>query len=338
MFVDAGRAGLLTTSASLAWVNASSKADRPEYFDLNFAGLKEHEHLAASLGGAWWNPTGHLRWDYGNEHELKEQVRLSCERGYPVEVWETERAQRLLEPHVTFASPSGLVAVFPSEAWVDGPAMVKELVAAAAKKGATTRFGDAVRRITVTDNAVKSIELASGQMHPVEAVVNAAGPAAAAVAALVDRRLPMKRQPGLAVRVKTDQDLVGRVIHPPQIAIRPDGLGSIFLLTHGVESALADAQRSPRELAEEVRQIAAGVVPRLANAAIADARIGYRPIPLDGLPAIGKATAIDGYYEAVTHSGITLGPVLARMLSGEILDGHIDPLVASFRASRLSPA
>jgi glycine/D-amino acid oxidase-like deaminating enzyme len=58
-------------------------------------------------------------------------------------------------------------------------------------------------------------------------------------------------------------------------------------------------------------------------------------MPLDGLPMIGKATDIDGYYEAAMHSGITLGPIAARALTAEILHGRIDPLVSSLRASRL---
>jgi glycine/D-amino acid oxidase-like deaminating enzyme len=62
VLVDAGQPGARTTGASLAWVNASSKADNRAYFDLNFAGLREHQRLAAELAdGAWWNQTGHLR-------------------------------------------------------------------------------------------------------------------------------------------------------------------------------------------------------------------------------------------------------------------------------------
>jgi glycine/D-amino acid oxidase-like deaminating enzyme len=51
---------------------------------------------------------------------------------------------------------------------------------------------------------------------------------------------------------------------------------------------------------------------------------------------IGRATGIGGYYEAVTHSGVTLAPVVARALTAEILRGEIDPLVSTFRASRIS--
>ena len=86
---------------------------------------------------------------------------------------------------------------------------------------------------------------------------------------------------------------------------------------------------------DSVKRLAARVVPEFAAAPLVDVRVGQRAIPADGFPAIGKAGDIDGYYEAVTHSGITLAPLVGRLLAAEILHGHVDALVAGFRASRL---
>ena len=336
VLLDAGPPGQLTTSASFAWVNASAKADNPAYFDLNFAGLREYDRLVADFrGAAWWNPTGHLRWDFDDDQQLVATVEQLRARDYPVEVWEAERVQRLLEPNVALPA-SALVVLFPTEGWVDAPKMVQELVDSAVAHGATMAFGNAVRSINIAGRAVTSIELASGEEHAVETVVNAAGPAASSVAALVGRVLPVKTKPGLAVRVETRRESVGRVIHAPKISIRPDGAGRAFLSARSVELALDEAGPTPIQLAEEVKGLAARVVPDLAGARVLDARIGYRPMPVDGLPVIGSIAGIDGYYEAVTHSGITLGPIVARALTAEILHGEIDPLVSSFRASRFS--
>jgi glycine/D-amino acid oxidase-like deaminating enzyme len=336
LIVDAQRPGELTTAASLAWVNASAKVADQAYFDLNFAGCRAYDQLVHELpANGWWNPTGHLRWDYRDERELLDAVELLQARGYPAEVWEAGRAQAELEPHLAFPSPSALVASFPSEAWVDGPKLVRALVAAAVEMGATAAFGSGLRRIEVAGTAVASIELASGEKYAVEKVVNAAGPAAADVAGLVGRRLPMQHRPGLAVRVQTDGEWVGRVIHSSGIAMRPDGAGRVFLLARSVEPALRTAGDATRDLTDEVVRLAARVVPRLAVASVVDARVGYRPVAVDGFPLLGRASAVDGYYEAVTHSGITLGPVVGRTLAAEIVHGHVDELVSPFRASRL---
>jgi glycine/D-amino acid oxidase-like deaminating enzyme len=45
-------------------------------------------------------------------------------------------------------------------------------------------------------------------------------------------------------------------------------------------------------------------------------------------------SAVPGYYEAVTHSGITLGPVIGRLLATEILTGNSDTMLTDFRPDR----
>lgn len=337
VLVDAGEPGKLTTNASFAWVNASSKADHPAYFALNAAGLTEYEVLLRECADTtWWHAGGHVRWDYSDQHALFEHVTKLQARGYPAEVWEAERVQRVLEPNVVFGSGSQPVAVFPSEAWVDGPEMVRAVISSAVKKGAMTAFGSEVTGITTTDRTVSSVYLRNGESYAVDSVVNAAGPAASSVAAFVGRRLAMKDEPGLAVRVATGSTgLVGRVLHAPEIAMRPDGAGRSFLLARGIEPSLTKGRSPSAELAESVKRLAARVVPELAAAPVMDVRVGQRAIPSDGFPAIGKASDIDGYYEAVMHSGITLAPIVARALTAEILHADIDPLVSSFRATRL---
>jgi glycine/D-amino acid oxidase-like deaminating enzyme len=67
---------------------------------------------------------------------------------------------------------------------------------------------------------------------------------------------------------------------------------------------------------------------------VVEARYGMRPVPADGHSCVGKVSAIPGYYEAVTHSGVTLGPLIGRLLAREILTSEVDPLIAPFRADR----
>jgi glycine/D-amino acid oxidase-like deaminating enzyme len=334
LIVDGDRPGRSTTSASFSWVNASAKVDRPEYFDLNFAGLREHERLAAELSPApWWNPTGHIRWDYGDDEQLTNAVETMASRGYPAEIWDVAHVRRVA-PEVAFADTTSLVAAFPTEGWVDGAGIARALVDAAARTGAATAFGSPVREITTSDGAVAELTLGNGDTHEVARIVNAAGPAAAGVAALIGRSLPMQDSPGLVVRVETRIDCVRHVVHAPGLAIRPDGSGRALLQARALEREIGT--RSTDGLAADVCRLAAGVVPALAGAAIADARVGRRPIPGDGLPAIGRAGEIDGYYEAVTHSGITLGPLIGRALATEIVHGEIDPLVSSYGAGRFA--
>lgn len=334
LLVEQGRPGQATTGASFAWVNASAKVNHPKYFELNFAGMDEHMRLVGRLGSAgWWNASGHVRWDYRSEHDLVSHVEELKRRGYPAEVWASERVHDELEPEVDFGAPRRSAAVFPSEAWVDGPKMAEALAETAREEGAVTAFGSPVVMIAARAGAVSAIELVNGERYSVDAVVNAAGPAAAGVAALVGRVLPMRSAPGLAVRVAMREGLLGRVLHPPDVAIRPDGDRRGFLLARDLLPV--GGTRGNASLAREVKRFAELAVPELREAPIVDVRVGHRALPEDGFPAIGKASKVNGYYEAVTHSGITLAPILGRTLTREIVTGEVDPLVAPFRASRL---
>ena len=73
----------------------------------------------------------------------------------------------------------------------------------------------------------------------------------------------------------------------------------------------------------------------LGGARIATARRCVRPLPADGYPLIGWLR--HGLYVAVTHSGITLGPYLARLITLEILNAAPVPELAPYRPDRIAP-
>ena len=61
-------------------------------------------------------------------------------------------------------------------------------------------------------------------------------------------------------------------------------------------------------------------------------RLGVRPMPPDGHPIVGPL--LPGLYAADTHSGITRGPLLGRLVAAEILTGTPDPRLAPYRPDR----
>jgi glycine/D-amino acid oxidase-like deaminating enzyme len=76
--------------------------------------------------------------------------------------------------------------------------------------------------------------------------------------------------------------------------------------------ALIDTGEDRAQLARLLHESARHVVPELGNSRIAQTHVADRPIPADGFPSVGAVPSVSGYYEAVSHSGITLGPVIGR--------------------------
>ena len=340
--VDRATPGSGTTSASFAWANANEKTPR-DYFELNRAGLEEHFRLRDELpGGApWFHPGGNLEWseDEAALEGLARRVERLRSWGYAAEWREASWVNETLEPNVAFPSPDTPVAFFPREAWIDAPRLAGAIVELARQRGVGTRFGTAVEEVEIRgDGRVAALRLQGGERLPVDALVNAAGPEAARVAALLGRRLPLRPSKGLLARLAVREAPIDRLVHSPHANLRPDGPGCV-LVHHGsvdqeLESYAEKRDRLGRELLERARR----VVPALAGAGVEGLQSGARPVPEDGLPCVGAVAGIPGYCEAVTHSGVTLGPLLGRLLAREILAGEVDPLLTLFRPDRFAHA
>lgn len=323
-----------TTSSSFAWVNANSKTPR-EYFELNRAGMEEHLRLGDEMpGGApWLHAGGNLIWvEDTNLEELVHRVERLRSWGYVAEWRQASQVNEHLEPRLEFTAPDAPVAFFPEEAWIDAPQLTRTLVRLAARNGAETRFGSAVESIETEGGRVFGVWVAGGEELRVDAVVNAAGPGAARVAAMAGRKLPLVSRSGLLARVAVAGEPLHRVFHSPRINLRPDGPGHVLLHQPSVDERLGGEDVSP--LSCELLDRAREVLPALKNARLVEERIGVRPIPEDGLPCVGAVSNIPGYYEAVTHSGVTLGPLIGRLLAREIIEGDEPPLLATFRPDR----
>lgn len=338
VMIDAGEPGGGVTSWSFAWVNASNKTATREYFDLSVAGMAACRELAQKIGpGDWWHPTGHLRWT--SEPASAQALHLAVEHlrswGYEAEIWNAGKARRLLEPEARFPSDDAEVAFYPGEGWISGRALAGHLVRAARDAGAEVRFGSAVTDVIVEGDRITSVVLSDGQRVDVDAVVNAAGPAAAQVAALVGRTLPMRDEPGLLARIRCAVVPVRRAMHAPHVELRPDSPGLVVLHSREIDSLIGPSA-SASDLSGRLCLLAADVVPALADAELAEARIAWRPIPGDGFPSVGAVSRISGYFEAVTHSGITLGVIVGRVLAQEIIDGTVDRLIAPYRPDRFT--
>ena len=64
------------------------------------------------------------------------------------------------------------------------------------------------------------------------------------------------------------------------------------------------------------------------------ARIGTRALTADGHPALGYMPGTDNLYMAVTHSGITLAPLVGRLVAEEVTGGTSEHDLSTYRPDR----
>ena len=85
-----------------------------------------------------------------------------------------------------------------------------------------------------------------------------------------------------------------------------------------------------RDLVQRVSRL----LPVIGDVQPEAARMAIRPIPGDSYSAVGPVPRIDGYYLAITHSGVTMSPFLGAAVADELVHGRVSPLLADFRPAR----
>ena len=78
----------------------------------------------------------------------------------------------------------------------------------------------------------------------------------------------------------------------------------------------AGAERARRLSEQHARcmlDVATAFVPALAGARFERVDIGWRPLPLDGHPVLGFSPVHTDVYLAITHSGVTLAPIVGEL-------------------------
>ena len=67
-------------------------------------------------------------------------------------------------------------------------------------------------------------------------------------------------------------------------------------------------------------------------------RVCVRPMPADGRSIVGWLPGAGSVYVAVTHSGVTLGAHLARLITTELVTGAPADELAPYRPDRFATA
>jgi glycine/D-amino acid oxidase-like deaminating enzyme len=308
--LDAARPGDGTSGTSFAWLNANRK--EPEaYHRLNADAMTAHEQLARELGGeAGFHAGGSLEWAEGGaeEQELRARVERLARRGYAAAFLPRARLAAL-EPALAVPDHVREVAFYAGEGWLDAPRAIRALLTAAARRGAEIHAGTPVRALRVRGDHVDALRVDGGEV------------------------------PGLLAVTSPPAAPLRRVVHAPGIHLRPDAGGGLLLGSEDVDAPSAGASPSTLDdLAALLLERAKRVVPAARDVTIVDRRVGVRPMPADRHTIAGRIPGLDNTWLIATHSGVTLGPLLGRMISEDILGGARHAALAPFRPDRFAPA
>jgi glycine/D-amino acid oxidase-like deaminating enzyme len=347
--LDQDEPGHGTSRWSFAWVNSNDKGPRP-YHDLNHAGLRAWAELAPDLdGAAWYRPAGNLELATSDSEraELSARVERLASWGYPARLIDAAQAAEL-EPALLLPDPAAMVAWFPGEAYLLTEPLIERLVAYLTSQDGTVLTGEPgrVTGLNAGPGDKPRIRTAAGAVLEADEVVCCAGrwtPGLAALAGaagavpLVAWDTPGSPAPALVVRVgPVSPEGPVRLIHTPQIALRPHAGGLLHLEAPDAPVDLHTPETELRRLAGQLLERASRTVCGLDQARVVAAQVCVRPLPADEQSIVGRLPGAEWLYVAVTHSGVTLAAHLSRLIAAELAVGSPAADLAAYRPGRFA--
>ncbi len=342
--LEQNRFGGGATGKSFAWVNYSSKISDEAYHILNANGLTHYSELNSEFGEErlGWHGGGSLYW--ADESDSTGYAKL-LQRYEKLQNWKrpalllNSGEMEALEPAINFGETSNGLFL-PDEGWVDASRLVRFLIELGSSYNVERRefcpvtalkmdrFGMASSVETESETfATRRIVLCAGVRN--QALLNMASQSSYA------EQFPfiLRESPGLLVETDSlpRSQRIERVLYPPSsrgFHLRPTPSGGILLGADDTDEEASNNANS--ELMERARRLFRDPI----QTASYSHRICLRPMPVDSLPIVGEFTALPGFSILAMHSGITLAPILARMLATEIVTGELSSLLQAYRPDR----
>lgn len=336
---------------SFAWINANNKPPHA-YHRLNVLGMAEHDRLQDELGGRWFHRSGSIVTVIDPSPERRETflhnrlTRLRAE-DYPVEPVAGADLPRL-EPAVDwgklFDGVPERALHCPGEGWLDQDLFAAGLLDDLAHRGVVVQQGT----VTHVASGPRSAELIldDGTVLTPDIVVLAAGAGSRHFGLPVaDPSHPDGRTHSfLGLTEPTDAPL-GTVLISDAVNVRPRHDRRLWVQLPGMEHRVVEAGgdltgEAARGILDEVRHRMESVLGDLFGTPVPVDRVylSARSLPEDGFPLVGFTDPHRRIFALVAHSGMTLAPLLGRLVAEEIGGGtpqdEAASLLATFRPDR----
>ncbi len=320
------------TANSFAWINAGSKRPRG-YYDLNHLGMAGWRRLEHELGPRLvmqWGGTLQWQAEADRAEAFRRAVAAQQAWGYSARLVDAPELRRLvpmLEP-----GPVAAGSFCDEEGTVDPVAATRLLLEAAVAHGAVVRHPAAVSAFDRDGAAVRGLRVGNETLA-VDAVVLATGVDMPVLGKLLGFDVPMEESPGLLAHTTPHARLLERIIVAPGATLKQLPNGEIVT---GVDFGGSPSRDTSAATGRKLLDGASRLVPRLKDTTLDRVTLGFRVLPADGQPIIGRVASRPNVYLAAMHSGITLSPAVGQLAAIELLDQVEVEILKPYRLERFA--
>jgi glycine oxidase len=244
-------------------------------------------------------------------------------------------AVRALEPALSKQIVGGVL--FPDDARVDPPLLLRALHIAAERAGVSFRSGAYVRSVVVRSGRARGVSLEDASEIQADWVVVAAGSWTTLIQGLGLSGSAVRPARGQIVELRASTPPLSSVVFAPRCYLVPRDDGRVL-----VGSTLEFVGYKKEVTAVAVRDLLSAAIelsPLLADATLSGAWSNFRPYTDDERPLLGPSQ-IEGLVLATGHyrNGILLAPISAEIVTRSVLGGRAPVDLTPFSAARLHAA
>ncbi len=329
------------TAKSFAWINAHNTD--PHYRALRMKSIAAYRVLDRELGlDVMWG--GAITWT--NSAAEAERLKASSyefrQAGYDSEIVGVAALGKLV-PNVRFG-PFEAAIFNAMDGHIDPVAVTKKMLASAKEQGARIITDCEVTRLGFQDTRLTGVTTTAGD-YSLDRLVIAGGVDSPALTAQAGYALPLRHAPGILVHTTPQRSVLGRVIESVNLNIKQNPNGRIVSNDGSYASDTPVHQeiiKGVTEMPEDIRAIhgerilgkVRNQMPGVIDADYDYLTLGYRPMPQDGFPVVGRSPGNSDVYIAVMHSGVTLAAIMGRYITHELLGGQMIDELAPYRPGR----
>jgi glycine oxidase len=238
------------------------------------------------------------------------------------------------EDHEPLLSSKALGALLiPEQGFVGVTGLTSALVAGAERHGARVKVETGAIRIHRMPAGRIGVQT-DGTSWDADRVVLAAGSWSSRIEVEGAAPIPVRPIRGQLLELEAEPGALRHVIwHPAGYLVPwPDGTVLVGATVEDVGFDEGTTEQAVRGL----RDMAASLVPSLADAPMRGARAGLRPKGVDDLPLVGPSATLPGLIYATAHyrNGVLLAPLTAQLVEQLVLDRASDSSLQLLSPSR----
>jgi glycine/D-amino acid oxidase-like deaminating enzyme len=340
--IDKSMPGSGTSGKSFNWVNATYPKRPYSYNYLSQLGLGAFDDLYRYIDfPSKWN--GSLEWfvDAKKHKKLLDNVNQLLK--YPTyskhEIIDSLKASSL-EPNIDFNKNNNIVYSVEDGA-IDALKTIENLVARTKFNGGNIINNCTFKNSIYRSGKLSSINTSLGEIET-DLIIFATG---IDTNSLINKKVLRDPTAGIIIKTKPYNSIINKIIVGPGIHIHQQNDGRLIIGEQdgAPESHKMRLKEYPSKFpssmlayqhANKILNTAKSFIKSMDEVELESVHIGWRPLPLDGLPIIGFINSDQDSYVASMHSGISLGPIVGKIVAQEITENINNNLLNNFRPSR----